>query len=117
MAERDDILDRLMHVIATRRDSPDVDAASSYTRSLLDAGTDRVGEKVSEEAAELIKAARLNDVAERRRQVIHEAADLQYHVLVLLASCDVTFGQVERELRRRFGTSGIEEKASRSEDE
>jgi phosphoribosyl-ATP pyrophosphohydrolase len=70
-----------------------------------------IGGKVLEEAGELVQAAR---EAERRREpVVHEAADLVYHLLVMLALCGVTLEEVEKELARRFGTSGLDEKAAR----
>ena len=60
----------------------------------------------------MVEAA-ANTAADNRPAVTHEAADLVYHLLVMLAECDVSLGDVERELARRFGTSGLEEKASR----
>ena len=78
---------------------------------LLDGGLDRIGMKVREEAGELLRAARLAD--EDPQAVVHEAADLVYHLLVLLVYCEVPLADVEAELARRFGTSGLAEKASR----
>ncbi len=81
----------------------------SYTSKLLAEGVVKIGSKVTEEAGELVEAA-LNEVDER---VISEAADLFYHVMVLLACRDVTLKQVEATLAGRFGVSGLDEKASR----
>jgi phosphoribosyl-ATP pyrophosphohydrolase len=109
MSADQSVLQKLMDVIVDRkRQRP----AGSYTVTLLDGGADAIGAKIREEADELIEAARGAD-RDRRPAVIHEAADLVYHVLVMLGHCDVTLAEVEKELARRFGTSGLEEKASR----
>ena len=109
MDDQDTILRRLGAVIESRRLSRPSD---SYTVRLLDAGVDRIGEKIREEAAELADAARLKE-NDRAKAVVHEAADLTYHMMVMLTACDVRFHDVEVELARRFGTAGLEEKASR----
>lgn len=94
-------------MIASRKgESPD----RSYTSRLLAGGVDAVGAKVREEADELVRAA----VAEPDERVVAEAADLVYHTLVLLAARDLTLARVGEELARRFGTSGLAEKAARS---
>lgn len=99
-----------MTVICDRKRNPRGD---SYTNTLLAAGIDRIGAKVLEEAGEAVEAAGETD-ADARGHLIREAADLLYHLLVLLAWRDVTLADVEAELARRFGISGLEEKASRS---
>lgn len=102
------ILCRLMTVIDQRKaDRP----AGSYTARLLNSGIEAVSAKVREEAEELIEAA-ANGAAGTER-VVHEAADLAYHILVLLAACDTKLAAVEAELARRFGVSGLDEKESR----
>lgn len=103
------ILERLMRVIETRKvDRP----SGSYTTTLLDGGRQRIASKIREEADELIEAA--TDMGcSSPKFVIHEAADLLYHTLVLLAACDVSLDDVEAELEQRFGTSGLEEKTRR----
>jgi phosphoribosyl-ATP pyrophosphohydrolase len=68
-----------------------------------------IGGKVTEEAGELVQAA----ADESDDRVVAEAADLVYHMLVLLAARDLPFSRVEDELARRFGVSGLDEKASR----
>jgi phosphoribosyl-ATP pyrophosphohydrolase len=83
----------------------------SYSTQLFNAGTAAISAKVREEAEELIEAAL--DPARASDRVIHEAADLVYHVLVLLAACDTDLAAVEAELARRFGISGLDEKACR----
>ena len=105
-----DTLDRLAEIINARKQaSPD----SSYVASLQHAGLNKILEKVGEEAIETILAAR--DVAEgaNRDKLIHETADLWFHTLVMLQQLDCSPWQVLQELDRRFGTSGLEEKAAR----
>ena len=82
----------------------------SYTRSLLDKGTTKIGDKVREEANELAQAL----VDESDERVVSEAADVTYHLLVGLLSRDLTPRALNAELARRFGVSGHEEKASRT---
>jgi len=81
----------------------------SYTKSLLEKGVGKIGEKVREEADELARA--LGDESDER--VVSEAGDVLYHALVGLLARGVSLRDVEAELARRFGTSGHEEKASR----
>jgi phosphoribosyl-ATP pyrophosphohydrolase len=102
-------LARLMTTIESRRTaSPE----SSYTATLLHAPLAKVAGKVTEEAGELVEAAaETGDGA--REHLVHEAADLFYHALVLLAHRNVGLADVETELGRRFGVSGLEEKANR----
>ncbi len=87
------------------------DAGRSYTRQLLDGGPGAISAKITEEAAELC-AELLAPVRDRRR-VISEAADVLFHVLVGLAEADVGLDEVQAELARRSGRSGLDEKASR----
>ena len=77
----------------------------SYTVTLLDGGVDRIGAKIVEEAAEVVEAAEAQRPG-MRQEVIHEAADLIYHLFVLLAHCDVTLDDVEAELSRRYTAHG-----------
>src|SRR5215467_15268799 len=85
--------------------SPDV----SYTRKLLDRGPAQCAKKFGEEAVETVLAA----VSEDRERLIGEAADLLYHLLVVLRSRNVSLAEVEAELAQRSKRSGLEEKASR----
>ena len=109
------ILSQLMVLIEDRREKMPPD---SYTTRLLEGdlleSVARIGAKIREEADELIEAAA---VPEDRAHVVHEAADLVFHLLVMLARCDVPLADVEAELARRFGTSGLQEKASRTKNE
>ncbi|MEM1236237.1 MAG: phosphoribosyl-ATP diphosphatase [Pseudomonadota bacterium] len=97
----------LAQTIAERRDA---DPESSWTAKLLAAGPEKCAEKFGEEAVEAIIEAVKGD----RERLTSEAADVLYHLLVMLAARDVTLDDVEAELARRHGTSGIAEKASRS---
>ena len=99
-----------MQVIAERRSNP---SASSYTCQLLESGPPRIGKKLVEEAAETWEAALQVD-AQGIDPLVYEAADVIYHLFVMLAKFDVPLERVEEELGRRFGVSGLEEKASRA---
>ena len=100
-------LEELERVVAARKGDP---SARSYTSRLLAGGVPAIGAKVTEEAGELVAAAD----HETDDRVVSEAADLVYHMLVLLACRGVGLSQVEDELARRFGISGLDEKASRT---
>lgn len=108
----DSLLARLMAVIEDRKANP---PAKSYTNSLLRGGVAKIGAKITEEAAEVVEAAR-EPGSEGRAHLIYEAGDLLYHLFVLLAHRDIGLADVEAELARRFGISGIDEKAARSKD-
>ncbi len=102
-----DTLEKLAAVIEARKSAG---ADTSYVAGLLDKGMDSILKKVGEEAVETIIAAKGSDDA----SLVHETADLWFHTLVMLAARDLGPGAVMAELERRFGVSGIEEKASRS---
>ncbi|NLO78830.1 MAG: phosphoribosyl-ATP diphosphatase [Xanthomonadaceae bacterium] len=101
-----DILQRLADIIEQRRQA---DPAQSYVASLFHKGQDGILQKVGEEAVEAILAAKSG----KRDQVISETADLWFHTLVMLADCRLKPADVLMELERRFGLSGLEEKAAR----
>src|SRR6267154_4377129 len=84
-------------------------AESSYTRKLLDRGVAQCAKKFGEEAVETVLAA----VGEDRERLIGEAADLLYHLLVVLHARGVTLAEVESLLAQRTTKSGLDEKASR----
>lgn len=105
----EDTLSRLTSLIAERKR---LRPEGSYVVSLFDGGHEAIAAKVSEEAAELIEAAGEDDL----KHTAHEAADLLFHVCVLLENSGVTLDQVTSELESRFGISGLEEKASRTQD-
>ena len=85
------------------------DPDSSWTAKLLSKGPEKCAEKFGEEAIEAIVEAVKGDKA----RLTSEAADVMYHLLVMLAAHDITLADVEAELARREGQSGIDEKASR----
>ncbi|MDJ0639657.1 MAG: phosphoribosyl-ATP diphosphatase [Paracoccaceae bacterium] len=101
-----DILERLAATIAERKSA---DPESSWTAKLLAKGPEKVAEKFGEEAVEAIIEA----VKGNREGLTAEAADVLYHLLVLLAARDVPLDDVLAELARREGTSGVAEKAAR----
>ena len=109
----DNIFRRLMTVIEERKVNP---PARSYTTSLFQGGIDRIGAKLTEEAVEAVEAGRESGDA-GRQHLVHEAADVLYHLFVLLGFRDVPLAAVEQELAQRFGISGLDEKASRAANE
>jgi phosphoribosyl-ATP pyrophosphohydrolase len=99
-------IEKLAAVIAARASaSPD----SSYTAKLLHAGIDKCAKKFGEEAVELVLAAASRDKA----HTAQEAADVIYHLLVLLHASGVSLAEVEKVLAAREAMSGLEEKARR----
>ncbi len=104
-------LDQLEQTIHERKAA--ANAVKSYTAKLLAGGVAKIGPKVTEEAAEVVEAA-AEPGEEGRQHIVREAADVLYHLLVLLAARDVKLEEVESELARRFNMSGLEEKASRN---
>ena len=100
------ILDRLYATILSRRGA---DPASSHTARLFSNGRAKIAQKVGEEAVETALAA----VAGTPEEVVGEAADLIFHLLILLADCGLTPADIWAELARREGISGIAEKAAR----
>lgn len=102
-------LTRLAETIAARKGA---DPDSSWTAKLLAQGPEKAAEKFGEEAIEAIVEAVKGD----RDLLTKEAADVLYHLLVMLAARDVSLDDVMQELERREGTSGLVEKANRSKD-
>ena len=101
-----------METLAERQQTRPV---GSYTTKLLEAGPAKIGDKILEEARELIEAA--GEPGEDGRQhFVYEAGDLIYHTLVLLAWRGVDISEIASELARREGTSGLVEKANRNQD-
>lgn len=101
---------RLMQTLKERASSR---PSGSYTTTLIEGGSARIGKKIREEAEELIEAAE-EPGDQGREHFIYEAGDLLYHTLVLLAWKGVELEEVAQELARREGTSGLAEKANRS---
>ena len=103
-----DILERLSQVLEERKQaSPD----SSYVAKLYAKGLDGILKKIGEEATETVMAAKDGEAD----KIVYEIADLWFHTLVLLAQQGLGPGRVLAELDRRFGLSGLDEKASRKE--
>ncbi len=103
-----DTLERLEAVIAARRGAS---ADSSYVASLFAKGREKIAQKVGEEATETVIAALSGSPAD----LTAEAADLLFHLMVLLAEGGVGIDDVLAELDRRDGVSGITEKAARKD--
>ena len=103
----DGVIDRLYDVIASRKGG---DADASYTAKLFAKGTDKIAQKLGEEAVEAAIAA----VQDDRAALTGEAADLLFHLLVLLADMGLSLDDVRAELTRREGLSGLAEKAART---
>ncbi len=103
-----DVLDKLAQVLESRKGAA---ADSSYVASLYAKGLDAILKKIGEEATETVMAAKDGD----KDKIVYEVADLWFHTLVLLAQQGLTPEDVLAELGRRFGVSGIEEKASRGQ--
>lgn len=101
-----DVLQQLARILEERKRA---DAGQSYVASLYARGPQAVLKKIGEEATELVMAG----MGEDDRALVHEAADLWFHTLILLAQRGLGPDDVLAELERRFGRSGIEEKASR----
>ncbi len=102
-----DTLTRLEDTIAQRRRA---DPETSYVASLAARGLPVIARKFGEEAVEAVVAA----LAEDRQELVGEAADVLFHLLVMLAEKDVNLADVMAELDRREGVSGLEEKANRT---
>ncbi len=102
----DNILKQLEDILEQRKST---DADSSYVASLYEKGTDEILKKIGEESAEVIMATKDDD----KDKIIYEVADLWFHTLVLLRHKDIKMDKIEAELSRRFGLSGLTEKANR----
>jgi len=101
-----DVLNQLAEILEQRKqESPD----SSYVASLYDKGLDTILKKIGEEATETVIAAKDGD----KEQIVYETADLWFHCLVMLADQGLSPNDVLNELQRRFGLSGLDEKAQR----
>ena len=102
-----DILEAIYAIVQQRKQLGD--GEKSYVKSLYDKGLDKILSKIGEEATETAIAGKGGD----RDEVVYEVADLFFHVVVLLGYYDLPPERIYVELRRRFGLSGIEEKANR----
>lgn len=111
-----DTLAQLADVLAQRRSA---DPATSYVASLHHKGLNKILEKIGEEATETVLAAKdaeREDVDASKQAVVAETADLWFHSLVMLSHLGISHQDVLDELARRFGISGLDEKAARTSD-
>ncbi len=106
MTNGDDILKAVYQVILDRKANP---TDNSYTAALMRGGIDKILKKIGEEATEVVIAAK----GGVQNEIVYETADLVFHLLVLLGHQNIPPAEIYTELRRRFGTSGISEKAAR----
>lgn len=104
--------DTLLTLETTIRDRRTADPSTSYVAKLTAKGRAKIAQKLGEEAVETVIAAMQGDKA----GVTSEAADLLFHLSVLLADMDLSFSDVFAELERREGVSGLDEKAARPQD-
>jgi phosphoribosyl-ATP pyrophosphohydrolase len=105
--EHNEIFNKLFDVIESRKSmSPD----SSYVSSLMHKGTSKINSKIIEEAQETVEAALEDD----KNHLIYEICDLIFHTFVLAGYKNITLKDIQAELNRRFGKSGISEKAERN---
>ena len=107
-----DVLKELELVLEQRRQA---DPEQSYVASLHAAGLNKILEKVGEECIETLLAAKEVQGDEGKQQLIDETADLWFHSLVMLSHLGLDSQQVLAELERRFGLSGLDEKAARKQ--
>ena len=103
---KDEYLESLLSLIKSKKnDDPEI----SYTALLHQKGLNEILSKISEEAEETVIAAQ----SEGNQELVHEIADLWFHCLVLLSQKNLTVDDITKELKKRQGTSGIEEKNNR----
>ena len=99
-----EIIEKLVKTIKSRKEN---DVKSSYTSFLLSKGNDHCLNKLKEEVTEL------EDAIKNKKNTVHETADVIYHLLVTLESAGINFDDIIKELKKREGTSGFEEKRNR----
>ena len=102
-----DVLNKLAAVIEARKGA---DPASSYVAGLYAKGLDAILKKIGEEATETVLAGKSGDKA----KIVYETADLWFHSLILLAQQGLKPDDILMELERRFGVSGLDERAART---
>lgn len=104
------VIEQLATILEQRKGA---DADSSYVASLYAKGLNKILEKVGEESTEMIIAAKDAEISGETKDLVYETADLWFHSMVALAHLGVSPNEVVEELGRRFGLSGLEEKANR----
>ena len=103
----DNIFKTLEQILEQRKSAaPD----SSYVSSLYNKGTDEILKKIAEESAEVIMATKEGETD----KIVYEVADLLFHTMILLRHKNIDFSDIEQELMRRFGVSGLTEKLNRT---
>lgn len=101
------ILSTLEKILEQRKSaSPD----NSYVSSLYSKGTDQILKKIAEESAEVIMATKEGETD----KIVYEVADLWFHTMILLRHKNIAFSDIEKELMRRYGVSGLTEKLNRT---
>jgi len=103
----DNILATLEQILEQRKSAS---ADSSYVSSLYNKGTDQILKKIAEESAEVIMATKEGE----SDKIIYEVADLWFHTMILLRHQNIAFSDIEEELMRRYGVSGLTEKLNRT---
>ena len=106
----DNTISALDQIISERKEG---NPSTSYVAQLNSEGLNKILEKISEETTEVILAAKENTATERPENVIKEIADLWFHSIVLLHHLNASASSVSKELKKRLGISGLQEKASR----
>ena len=109
-----DVLEQLAATLTARKGA---DPDQSYVASLHHKGLNKILEKIGEEATEVILAAKDAEDNGGRNAVISEVADLWFHSMVMLSHLDIELNEVTQCLGDRLGISGLEEKASRTQDQ
>ena len=109
LSTMNNVLKELETVLQQRKSA---DADTSYVASLHAKGLNKILEKVGEESTETVLAAKDGN----REEIIKETADLWFHTMVMLSHLEISSEDVVDELKRRFGLSGLDEKAARTED-
>jgi phosphoribosyl-ATP pyrophosphohydrolase len=107
-----EVLEQLEATLAERRSA---DPEQSYVAGLHQKGLNKILEKVGEEAIEVVLAAKDCSPTSGREDLVGEVADLWFHCMVMLSHLDIELSEVTDSLAARFGTSGLEEKASRGQ--
>ncbi len=111
-----DVLQQLADILIQRKQQAQQEQTTekpSYVIQLHQKGLNKILEKVGEEATETILAAKEVEHGADKHQLIYETADLWFHSLIMLSHLDISYTEILNELTRRFGISGIEEKAAR----
>jgi len=102
-----DIFDELFKIIEQRKE---VNPEESYVSKLMHKGVQKINSKITEEAGEVVEAALEDD----KKHLIYEICDLLFHTFVLAGYKNIAIDEIRKELERRFGVSGLTEKANRN---